>query len=66
MIFGGRFALAGAHATTAVDPSATPPKRALFAWPRHSPEADMQPAVKSSEQPQAVNKIHFIFNDWLQ
>jgi len=43
-----------------------PPKRALFACPRHSSLELRQPEVKSSEQAQADNKINFIFNGWLR
>ena len=41
-----------------------PPKRALFACPRHSSLELRQPVVKSNKQPQADNRINFIFNDW--
>jgi hypothetical protein len=63
-VISGRLAsIAGAHTTVAGGPSETPPKRALFACPRHSPDEDRQPVTKSREQTQADNKIHFIFND---
>ena len=64
MITGARASPTGANTSTTGVSVMKPPKRALFPCPRHSAREARQPVVKSSEQPQADNRIHFIFNAW--